>query len=195
MPHNAQNKTIALNFSEGHDLIGSIRGDLVAGLIGVNNQILSVDTKMDFGRYFGLDGELAWSATNPNIQQQHVTLGDWAGRLDTRYRRGIFSLRTNYTRMEPNFLSVNARQLADLQDAGVNISTDLGTHVTMEESFRYTSNNLDHVRPEGTTIFKVPEVRFSFRQIPHLGRTLLDAGYRERRQTGPYLSTDRKSVV
>jgi len=91
--------------------------------------------------------------------------------------------------MEPKFLSVNARQLADLQDAGVNVGTDLGSHATVEGSYRYTNNDLRHDRPEGPTIFKVPEVRMSFRQIPHFGRTIFDAGYRERRQTGPFLST------
>jgi hypothetical protein len=185
----APTKTIGLNFSEGHDLVGSVRPDLVNGLIGVNNQLLSVDSKMEFGRVFSLDGEAAYSLTNPNIQQEHVEVGDWAARLDTRLREGIFTMRTNYTRMEPNFLSVNARQLADLQDMGVNLSEDAGSHLTIEESFRYTENDLRHQRPEGATIFKVPEVRFSFRRLPKLGRTLFDFGYRERRQTGPFLST------
>ena len=185
----APNKFIALNFSEGHDLVGSIRPDLQNGLIGVNNQILSIDSKMDFGRKFSFDGELAYSLTNPNIEQLHVEVGDWAARLDTRFREGPFFMRTNYTRMEPNFLSVNARQLADLQDAGINLGTDIGSHATLEGSFRYTENDLRRDRPEGATIFKVPEVKMSFRQIPHFGRAIFDAGYRERRQTGPFLTT------
>ena len=183
------NKIIGLNFSEGHDLVGSIRPDLLSGLIATNNQLVSVDSKMDFGRKFSTDGEVAFSLTNPDIQHLHVEVGDWAARFDTRFRSGPFFMRTNYTRMEPNFLSVNARQLADLQDAGVNLGTDLGSHATLEGSFRYTNNDLRHQRPEGPTIFKVPEVKMSFRQIPHLGRTIFDAGYRERRQTGPFLTS------
>ncbi len=184
----SRNKVIGFNFSEGHDLVGSIRPDLQVGLIPINNQIVSVDTKMDFGRKFSIDGEAAYSLTNPNTELQHIEVGDWAARLDTRYRSGPLSIRTNYTRMEPNFLAVNARQLADLQDAGVNVGVDLGSHVTAEGSYRYTENDLKHDRPEGATIFKVPEVRFSFRRIPHAGRLLFDFGYRERRQTGPEIT-------
>jgi hypothetical protein len=183
------NKTIGVNFAEGHDLVGSIRPDLVNGLIGVNNQILSVDSKMDFGRKFSLDGEAAYSLTNPNIEQEHVEVADWAVRLDTRYREGWFTMRENYTRMEPNFFAVNARQLADLQDMGINLSEDAGSHLTIEESYRYTENDVRHEQPLGATIFKVPEVRFSFRRLPKLGRTLFDFGYRERRETGPFDAT------
>ena len=180
------NKTIGVNFSEGHDLVGSIRPDLVNGLIGVNNQILSVDTKMDFGRVFSIDGEAAYSLTNPNIQTEHVEVADWAVRLDSRLREGWFTMRETYTRMEPNFLSVNARQLADLQDMGITLTEEAGQHLTIDESYRYTENDVRHTQPLGATIFKVPEVRFSFRRIPHLGRTLFDFGYRERRETGPF---------
>ncbi len=180
------NKVIGVNFSEGHDLIGSVRPDLVNGLIGVNNQILSVNSKMEFGRHFSVDGEAAYSLTNPNIEQEHIEVGDWAARLDTRLREGWFTMRTTYTRMEPNFFAVNARQLSDLQDMGINLSEDAGSHLTIEESYRYTENDLKHQQPLGATIFKVPEVRFSFRRLPKLGRTLFDFGYRERRQTGPF---------
>jgi len=185
----APNKIIGLNFSEGHDLAGSIRPDLVNGLVGVNNQLVSVDSKLDFGRKFSTDGEFAFSLSNPDIEHLHVEVGDWAARFDTRYRSGPFFLKTSYTRMEPNFLSVNARQLADLQDAGFNIGSDLGNHATLEGSFRYTNNDLRHQVAAGPTIFKVPEVKMSFRQLPHLGRAIFDAGYRERRQTGPFLDT------
>src|ERR1022692_1038998 len=62
-------------------------------------------------------------------------------------------------------------------------------HATLEGSFRYTNNDLRHQVAAGPTIFKVPEVKMSFRQLPHLGRAIFDAGYRERRQTGPFLDT------
>src|ERR1035438_1479275 len=69
---------------------------------------------------------------------------------------------------------------------GITLTEEAGQHLTIDESYRYTENDVRHTQPLGATIFKVPEVRFSFRRIPHLGRTLFDFGYRERRETGPF---------
>ncbi len=181
-------KVFGFNFSEGRDQLGSIRRDLRGNLQGVDNQIVSMDAKLRFGRIFALDGEIAESWTNFDIARLRTKKSDYAARLDTTTRAGAFFLRTTYTRMMPNFLSVNARQLADLQDAGVRGGFDIGTHVSFEAAYRQTSNNLNNDRLDRTTTFRVPEVRASFRQLPGLGRSIFDVGYRERQQEGPFTS-------
>ena len=181
-------KVLGFNFSEGRDQLGSIRRDLRAALQGADNQIVSVDSRMSFGRLFSFDGEIAESSTQPDISQNLTKKADWGARFDTSTRKGPFFLKTTYTRLEPDFLSLNARQLADLQDAGVRAGFDLGSHVTVEGAYRQTSNNLRNVRPDGTTTFRVPEVRLSLRQLPGLGRSIFEVGYRERQQEGPLLA-------
>lgn len=179
-------KIVGLNFSHGRDMNDSIRADLRQfGLIPLDNQIGSVDGRFTFGRVFTVDGELGYSATNFDTTRLRDKRKDYGGRLDTSLRAGRFFARTSYTRLMPSFLAINARQLADLQDALLRGGLDLSDNVTVEASYRRTNNNLRDERPEGTTVFRAPEVRVSFRRLPGLGRTIIDAGYRERQQEGP----------
>jgi hypothetical protein len=181
-----KDSAFGFNFSHGRDLSNSIRRDLQAGFLAANNQIISWDARVAIGKSLLIDGEVAYSWTNPDTARLRTKQEDWGARLDTSFREGPFFLRTSYTRLLPDFLSVNARQLADLQDSGVRGGVDLGPHVTVEGSYRHTNNNLRSNRPEGTTTFKVPEGRISLRQLPGFGRTIMDFGYRERKQEGPF---------
>ncbi len=190
----SRDKVIAFNFAHGRDLPDSIRPDLLAtsGFLPVDNQIVSLDSRMNLFRVLSLDGEVAYSWTDPNTLRpvaERAKRKDYAVRFDTSYRQGPVFLRTSFTRLMPDFLSINARQLADLQDTGFRGGLDFNRHITLEAAFRHTTNNLRDNRPEGSTVFKVPEVRLSFREIPGLGRTILDVGYRERLQDGPFLQS------
>ena len=183
----AGNNTIGVNFSHGRDLGDSIRRDLLGfGFISVDNQIVSLDTRLNFFKALSLDGEIAYSQTNPDTRFFKEKRKDYGARLDSSLRGGPFFLRTSYTRLMPSFLSINARQLADLQDGSVRGGFDLGRRVTAEASYRITSNDLRNERDEGSTVFRVPEVRFSFRQVPWMGRTIFEIGYRQRQQDGPF---------
>jgi hypothetical protein len=137
---------------------------------------------------FSFDAEIAGSNTQADISQQLRKKADWGARFDSSTRKGPFFLKTTFTRLEPDFLSLNARQLADLQDIGVRGGFDLGSHVTVEGAYRQTSNNLRGIRTDGTTTFRVPEVRVSLRQVPGLGRSIFDVGYRVREQEGPKIA-------
>jgi len=180
------NKLIGFNFSHGRDLEDSIDQQLRQfGLIPLENNIGSVDTRLRFGRVLTVDGELAYSSTNFDTRVSRDSRQDYGGRLDASLRAGRFFARTSYLRLMPSFLSLNARQLADLQDSMVRAGLDVTEFLSVEGSYRRTNNNLRSDRPEGTTVFEVPEVRASLRRIPMLGRTVLDFGVRERQQSGP----------
>lgn len=187
----SKDKIIGVNFSHGRDLENSIRPDLQQfGLIPMKNEVGSIDARLTFHRIFSVDGELAYSATNLDARLYRDYRKDYGGRLDTNLRAGRFFLRTNYVRLMPTFLALNARQLADLQDIMVRGGVNVSDNITVEGTYRRTNNNLNNQRPEGTTVFTVPEGRVLFRRLPGLGRTILDVGYRERQQSGPVRQTD-----
>lgn len=181
-----RDNAIGFNFSHGRDLESSIRPDLRQfGLIPLNNDIGSVDARLSFFRMLAVDGELAYSTTNFDTRLYNYRRKDYGGRLDTSLRAGRFFLRTSYVRLMPDFLSLNARQLADLQDAMVRAGVDVTGNISVEGTYRRTNNNLRGQRPEGTTIFRMPEVRVSFHNVPLMGKSIVDIGYRERQQRGP----------
>lgn len=182
----SKDKVIGLNFSHGRDMESSIRPDLRQfGLTPLDNNIGSVDARLTFKRVLSVDGELAYSSTNFDTRIYRDFRKDYGGRVDTSLRSGRFSLRTSYVRLMPSFLAVNARQLADLQDAMVRAGVDLSDHLTIEGTYRHTNNNLRGNRPEGTTTFQMPEGRLSLRRLPGFGKTVIDLGYRVRLQDGP----------
>ncbi|HYN16105.1 MAG TPA: hypothetical protein VES66_10010, partial [Terriglobales bacterium] len=55
------------------------------------------------------------------------TQGDWGGRVEATYRLHKLTLRGSFVRYQPNFTSVNARQINDLQDGIFRATYDL-TH-------------------------------------------------------------------
>jgi hypothetical protein len=186
-----QDKTIGFNISHGRDMQSSIRPDLQQfGLIPLNNQIASIDARLTFHRVFTVEGEWAYSQTNFDTRIYADKRKDYGGRLDTNLRVGRFFLRTNYVRLMPSFLSLNARQLADLQDETLRAGVDLSDSVTLEGSYRRTNNNLREQRPEGATVFRMPEVRMTFRNLAGLGKAIFEVGYRERQQDGPFRAAD-----
>jgi len=186
----AKDKIIGLNFSHGRDIESSIRPDLRQfGLVPLKNQVGSVDGRFTFYRLLTVEGELAYSTTNFDQRIYTDNRKDYGGRLDTSLRSGRFFLRSSYVRLMPTFMALNARQLTDLQDTMVRAGLDLTNNITVEGTYRRTNNNLRNQRPEGTTVFQVPEVRMTLRQFG-LGKTIVDVGYRERMQQGPIRQSD-----
>ncbi len=172
----------------------------------VNNDVISADTSVEIVPWhFGFRGEFAYSwssggtpplgadstnfacASQPPIVGASVLdarcftgqVGDWAGRLEAHERIKKLTLRTDYSRYEPNFFSSNARQIRDLQDFNVRGELELTRHVSVAGSWRRSNDNLNGQR-NFTNVVRAPEGRLVFRDLPFDRRMVLEVGYRER---------------
>lgn len=192
-------KLLALNWSYGNDIVRSIPVDPSTGtqlFVPVHNNVLSVGNRMTFFRVWNEQAELAYGATkndtraagvcavltDPSTCVRNDVRKDYALRADNTVRLGSWSIGEFFTRIMPSFYAVNARQVADLQDVMLRVSEQLGEHLSVQANYRRTNDDLrgNNLSPE--TVFQLPEARVSLRALPHLGNTLLDVGYRERRQ-------------
>jgi len=63
-----------------------------------------------------------------------------------------------------------------------NDSAALSSQVAWQGSYRRTNDGLRGENRNPETVFQLPEFRFSFRDLPGLGSSLLDVGYRQRMQ-------------
>lgn len=181
----AADKLLAVNWAYGSDIVKSIPLDPVAGrepFVPVENHVASLDTRMVFARIWNLDGEFAYSIKNPDTRFSSGTRKDYALRFDNSVRAGPLTVGAYYTRIMPSFLAVNARQVADLQDVLARASVTLSSKVVAQVAYRRTNDDLRERILNPSTVFQMPEFRISFRDLPGLGSTLIDAGYRERRQ-------------
>src|SRR5712692_1431231 len=177
----------------------------------VNNDVLSIDTNLESAPLrFGIRGEFAYSwtsggtppaganATNFACAPQspivgasvldercfNGQVGDWAGRLEAHQRIKKLTLRTDYSRFEPNFFSANARQIRDLQDFSVRGEFELTRSVSVVGSWRRSNDNLNGQRPF-TNVVRAPEGRLVFRDLPFYRRMAIEVGYRERNLDTP----------
>ena len=200
------NKTIALNWAYGNDIVRSIPIDPLTGrepFIPVANNVVSLDARMLFGRVWTLDGEIAYSKTNRDTRCNPfcpTTAGqtplmesirkDYGLRFDNSIRTGPWNINLYYTRLMPSFYAVNARQVSDLQDAMARVGVELSSQVSLLGLYRRTNDDLRGQKPNPETVFQMSEGRFSFHDLPGLGSTLIDIGYRQREQK-QYLLADR----
>jgi len=172
----------------------------------VNNDVLSADTNVEYVPWhFGFRGEFAYSwssggmppvgANSANFACAPVSpivgadvldarcfvgqVGDWAGRLEAHERIKKLTLRTDYSRFEPNFFSANARQIRDLQDFTVRGEYELTRSVSVIGSWRRSNDNLNGQR-NFTNVVRAPEGRLVFRDLPFYRRMAIEVGYRER---------------
>src|SRR5713101_96120 len=177
----------------------------------VNNDVLSADTNVEYVPWhFGFRGEFAYSwssggmppvgANSANFACAPVSpivgadvldarcfvgqVGDWAGRLEAHERIKKLTLRTDYSRFEPNFFSANARQIRDLQDFTVRGEYELTRNVSVVGSWRRSNDNLNGQR-NFTNVVRAPEGRLVFRDLPFDRRMVLEVGYRERNLDTP----------
>jgi len=172
----------------------------------VNNDVISADTNVEYVPWhFGFRGEFAYSWTSggtpppaadasnfacgsePPIFGAAVLdarcfagqAGDWAGRLEAHERIKKLTLRTDYSRYEPNFFSANARQIRDLQDFSVRGEYELTRSVSVIGLWRRSNDNLNGQR-NFTNVVRAPEGRLVFRNLPFYRRMAIEVGYRER---------------
>jgi len=172
----------------------------------VNNDVISTDTNVEIVPWhFGFRGEFAYSWTSGGIPPVGANsanfacapvspvvgadvldarcfagqVTDWAGRLEAHQRIKKLTLRTDYSRFEPNFFSANARQIRDLQDFSVRGEYELTRSVSVVGSWRRSNDNLNGER-NFTNVVRAPEGRLVFRDLPFYRRMAIEAGYRER---------------
>ncbi len=146
-----ENSFVGLNLVQGRDLRGSLPRE--AEVRPVVNNVLSLDTSIRVGRDFTVAGEVALSFSQFDSRLQPGGTGSNAARFEMSHRAGRASWRVDYALFRPNFFSVNARQVQDLQDFSARGSVDLGANTVLNLSFRHTNDNLPGlpvvVTPEG----------------------------------------------
>ncbi len=177
----------------------------------VNNDVLSADTNLEYAPWhFGFRGEFAYSWTSGGTPPAGANstnfacapqspivgasvldercfngqVGDWAGRLEAHQRLKKLTLKTDYSRFEPNFFSANARQIRDLQDFSVRGEFELTRSVSVIGSWRRSNDNLNGQR-NFTNVIRAPEGRLVFRDLPFYRRMAIEVGYRERNLDTP----------
>ncbi len=160
-----------------------------------NNRLMSFDSKLQFKNGLRLDGEIAYSFTDfdrrfagacaapcdTRIPQPTLdrTQGDWGGRIEGNWRMNKWSLRTAYVRYQPNFASINARQISDLADFAFRTSYDMTDWLTVDATVRHSNNDLKKQLPFQTTLWG-PEGKMVFHDLPFYKRGTLELGYRHR---------------
>jgi hypothetical protein len=189
---------LGFNFSSSNDLVDT-RAPLPAGTIEpfpaplpANNRVGSIDFKYQHLR-LRMDGEFAYSVTNFDSRATLCVApcdsrtptaglgyqGDWGARLEAVYRWHKFNFRSSYVRYQPNFASINARQIADLQDMLFRVSYDALPWMTVDATMRRNNNDLKNQLPFQSTIWG-PEGRLIFHDLSFYRRASLEVGYRHR---------------
>jgi len=91
-------------------------------------------------------------------------------------------------RYQPNFTSVNARQINDLQDGIFRATYELTHFLTLDGTVRRSNNNLRDqltAMPTGyETILWGPEMHFTLHDLSFYRRASLEFGYRDRQVQG-----------
>jgi len=166
-------------------------------------------------RNFRLDSEFAYAGTDFDrrdatglcpVDQNGITVNqpcdsrlpqvnlgyqtDWGGRAEAQYRWKRLMFRGSYVRFQPNFASINARQVADLQDALARVSLEATGWLTVDGTFRRSNNDLRNQLPF-ETIQRQPEGRLIFHDLSFFRRAVLEMGYRERFVNSTDNSVDR----
>ncbi len=186
------------------------------------NKVGSVDLKLQFPWGLRLNAEYAYSFTNFDTRTTFGdvplpcklntppcdtraplagfgTQGDWGARAEATYRWHKLTLRASLVRYEPNFASMNARQINDLQDDIFRATYDLTHFLTLDGTLRRSNNNLrgqltdarpgcvDPTTCDPTgyeTVLWGPEMHFILHDLGFYRRAVLEFGYRDREVRG-----------
>jgi hypothetical protein len=176
-----------------------------------NNDVVSADTNVEYAPWhFGFRGEFAYSWTSGGLPPVGANagnfacapvppfpggavldsrcfagqVGDWAGRLQANERIKKLTLRTDYSRYEPNFFSSNAQQIRDLQDFTVRGEYEITRSVSVIGQWRRSNDNLNG-QQGFTNVVRAPEGRLVLRDLPFYRRMSVEMGYRERNLDTP----------
>ena len=193
-----RDSSLGFNFSSSDDLLSTRRpADPGSSPLPASNRVGSVDTRWQLGT-FRFSGEYAYSFTdfdnrldsgcstplcvrNNGVQNDPGLgyQGDYGATMEASYRLHKLNLRTMYVRYMPNFASMNARQIPDLQDASWRASYDLVDWLTVDGTVRRSNDDLRHEKAFQTTIWG-PEGRLIFHDLPFYRRGVFETGYRHR---------------
>jgi len=188
-----RDSAVGFNFSSSDDMTFTRRDrPFNESPLPATNRVASVDLKWQAGR-LRTDSEFAYSLTNfdrrfglcvapcdsrvptPGLGVQ----GDWGARFDASYRWHKLSFRTSYVRFEPTFASMNARQIADLQDFLFRTSYDVTPWLTLDGVVRRSNDTLKQQNPYAKVLWG-PEGRLIFHDLPFYRRGVFEVGYRHR---------------
>ena len=185
-----------------------VTGGRRPGTDSTDNDVFSVDAQWDYAPWkLHMAGEIAsgWTlgglpptgATPSNFicPSQSPIIGakvldsrcfsvhtrDSAYRAEASQRIGKLTLRADYSRFNPNFVSINARQIRDLEDFAARGEYEIIPQVTLAGSFRRSTDNLNSQR-NFTNIVRAPEGKLILRDLPFYRRMSMEIGYRERNQ-------------
>ena len=120
--------------------------------------------------------------TSLQADQPQPDLGyqnDWGAQLEATYKYHKFNLMGSFNRFEPNFASINARQINDLQDILVRPGYDLLNWLSVDGTMRYSNDDLKNQLPYRTVLWG-PEARMLFHDLSFYRRAVLEVGYRDR---------------
>lgn len=131
---------VAVNYSQANDIVRSLPRE--AQIAPFNNQLWSVDGLLLFPRSLRLGGEFAYSATQFDSRFQDGKRGDYAARVELSQRGQRYRWRLEYNVFMPNFFSVNARQVQDLQEFSAQGNFDFTKQLSLTASYRRTNDNL-----------------------------------------------------
>jgi hypothetical protein len=194
----AKESHLGFNFSSSTDRLES-RPAAPVGVppLPTNNQVLSWDARYQLGNAGRIDAEYAYSFTNFDTRADSGCIaalgecdsrrpqpklgyqGDYGARIEANYRKDRLSMRGSYVRYQPNFASLNARQIPDLQDMGLRLSYEVTNWLTVDGSARRSNNNLRNQLPFETRLLG-PEAKLIFRDLWFYPRMTVEAGYRHR---------------
>jgi len=171
--------SIGLNFSSSHDIESSLT-TAPAGTAPLpqENQVGSVDVKYRHKK-FSIDAEAAGTGSIADLRTSQGYDSDWGARVESSYKWKRLAFRGSYVRYEPGFVSVNARQISDLQDWAFRVSLDITNQITIDGTARRSNNNLRSQLPFETRVWG-PEGRISFHDMPFYRRMVIDLGWRQR---------------
>jgi len=207
-----RDSAVGFNFSTSTDRVGTVRhtaffdpqlqqwlpappGMPDTASQPTDNKVASMDAKFQFPVGLRFESEFAYSVTNfdrrcaapcgapGDSQRGFGDLEDWGARAEASWRHKKLNLRGSYVRYEPNFASLNARQIADLQDFLGRASYDLTGWLTVDGTVRRSNDNLRQQRDFQRTLWG-PEARFILHDLPFSPHSTLELGYRHRTVQG-----------
>ena len=186
--------TVGANFVSSQDQVSSLpEQPLGFAPWPASNRIATVHCRFNvYG--LRLDAEYAYSFTDFDTRQSSNcsiscdsrlpqpelgVQGDWAGRIEGVYRWNKFTFRGAYARYQPNFASMEARQIPDLQDEVFRTTYELTDKITLDGTVRRANDDLKKQLAYSTTLLG-PEAKISFHNLGFYPRGIFDIGYRYR---------------
>lgn len=174
-----KDSTIGFNFSSSDDHEDSLP---IAALgtppLPTSNRVGAFDTRWQL-KNIRLETEFAASSTNFDQRDVLGFQTDWGARVEGSWRLHKLSFRGSYVRYQPNFASINARQISDLQDFVFRTSYELTSWLSLDGTARRSNNDLDNQLTSELVTWG-PEARLIFHDLPFYRRMVFETGYRHR---------------